>query len=47
MNIMLKTTVAAMIGAVAGLSALTGPAKAQEPILGQLQQFGTYWCPEG
>ncbi len=47
MNIMLKTTVAAMIGAVAGLSALTVPAKAQEPILGQLQQFGTYWCPEG
>lgn len=47
MKAMFKTTAAAALGIAVGLSALASPARAQEPILGQLQQFGTYWCPEG
>lgn len=40
-------TVVAFAAALACSAGLAPTARAQEPIIGQLAQFGTNWCPEG
>lgn len=38
---------AALVAGVALASAFASPAAAQDPFLGELQQFGMDWCPKG